>query len=51
MGNLGFNLVDGGPDFFDLLFADDIAIFAQSRVEAGNVLAAWLSSWIALVCS
>ena len=40
MGNLGFNLVDGGPDFFDLLFADDIAIFAQSRVEAGNVLAA-----------
>ena len=40
MGNLGFNLMDGGLNFFDLRFADGIVIFAQSRVEAGNVLAA-----------
>ena len=38
VGNMGFNLMDGGPDLLDLRFADDILIFAQSRVEAGNLL-------------
>ena len=38
VGNMGFNLMDGGPNLFDLRFADDILIFAQSRVEAGNLL-------------
>ena len=40
MGNIGFNLMDGGPNLLDLRFADDILIFAQSRVEAGNLLGA-----------
>ena len=30
--------MDGGPNLLDLCFADDILIFAQSRVEAGNFL-------------
>ena len=38
VGNMGFNLMDGGPNLLDLRFADDILIFAQSRVEAGNLL-------------
>ena len=38
VGNMGFNLMDGGPNLLDLRFADDILIFAQSRVEAGNFL-------------
>ena len=38
MGNMGFNLMDGGPNMLDLRFADDILIFAQSRVETGYLL-------------
>ena len=38
VGNMGFILMDGGPNLLDLRFADDILIFAQSRVEAGNLL-------------
>ena len=34
---MGFNLMDGGPNLLDLRFAD-ILIFAQSRVEAGDLL-------------
>ena len=30
--------MDGGPNLLDWRFADDIWIFAQSRVEAGNLL-------------
>ena len=40
VGNVGFNLMDGGPNLLDVRFADDILIFAQSRVEAGNLLVA-----------
>ena len=42
--------MDGGPNLLDLRFADDILLFAQSRVEAGNLLDALVSSWIALIC-
>ena len=38
MGNIGFNLIDGGPTLLDLRIADDIQILAHSRVEAGNLL-------------
>ena len=38
VGNMGFNLMDGGPNLLDLRFADDILIFAQSRVEVGSLL-------------
>ena len=41
VGNMGFNLMDGGPNcpnLLDLRFADDILFFAQSRVETGNPL-------------
>ena len=38
VGNMGFNLMDGGPNLLDLRFADDILIFVQARVEAGNLL-------------
>ena len=40
VGSVGFNLIDGGPNLFDLRFADDFLIFAQSRVEIGNLLGA-----------
>ena len=43
VGNMGFNLVGGGPNLLDLRFADDILIFAQSRVEASNLLDALLN--------
>ena len=36
--NIGFNLMDGGPNLLDSRFADDILVFAQSRVEAGSLL-------------
>ena len=35
---MGFNLMDGGPNLLDLRLADDIVIFAQSRLETGNLL-------------
>ena len=38
VGNIGFNLMDGGPNLLDLRFTDDILKFARSRVETGNVL-------------
>ena len=38
VGNVGFNLMDGGPNLLDLRFADDILVFGRSRVEAGNLL-------------
>ena len=37
MGNIGFNLMDGGPTLLDLRIADDIQILAHSRVEAGDL--------------
>ena len=40
VGNVGFNLMDRGPNLLDLRFADDILVFGRSRVEAGNLLAA-----------
>ena len=36
-GNAGLNLMDDGPNLLDLPFADDILMFAQSRVETGNI--------------
>ena len=39
VGNIGFNLMDGGPTLLDLRFAD-IFIFAQSAVETCNLSAA-----------
>ena len=38
VGNVGFNLMDRGPNLLDLRFADDILVFGRSRVEAGNLL-------------
>ena len=38
VGNVGFDLMDGGPNLFDLRFADDILVFGRSRVEAGSLL-------------
>ena len=38
VGNVGFNLMDGGPNLLDVRFADDILAFGRSRVEAGNLL-------------
>ena len=37
VGNVGFNLMDGVPTLLDLRFADDLLIFAQSRMEAGSL--------------
>ena len=34
---MGFNLMDGVPTLLDLRFADDLLIFAQSRMEAGSL--------------
>ena len=31
-------MMDGHPNFLDLCFGHDIVIFAQWRVEAGNLL-------------
>ena len=31
VGHSGIDLMDGGPNFFDLRFAGDILIFARSR--------------------
>ena len=50
VGNTGFNLMDGSPNLLDLRLADNILVFGQSLVEAGNFLLRWLSTWIALAC-
>jgi len=36
--DMGFNLMDRRSTLLDLCFADDIFIFVQVRVEAGNLL-------------
>ena len=38
VGQAGFDLMDGGPNLFDLCFADDILIFARSRHELGHLI-------------
>ena len=38
VGDLGFDLSDGMPHFIDLLFADDILLFARSALEVGRLL-------------
>ena len=40
VGNVGFNLMDGGPNLPDLRFAKNILVFGRSRVEVGRPLAA-----------
>ena len=40
MGNIGFNLMDGGPNLFDARFVGTSKFFTQSHVEAGNLCAA-----------
>ena len=37
VGQAGIDLMDGGPNLFDLRFADDILIFARSRHELGQL--------------
>ena len=38
VGQAGIDLMDGGPNLFDLRFADDILIFARSRHELGQLI-------------
>ena len=40
VGNIGFNLMDGGSNLLDLRLPDEMLFFAIARVEAGNLLGA-----------